>query len=72
MASTCYKIALRVFQSLPMTRKSETHQACNDRARMSLQKGLRKISEWSEKWEKPFNVNKCHILQIVRETKNLS
>ena len=32
--------------------------------RMSLQDDLRKISEWSERWEMPFNINKCHILQV--------
>ncbi len=32
--------------------------------RMSLQKGLKKVSEWSQSWEMPFNVKKCHILQI--------
>ncbi len=31
---------------------------------MSLQEDLRKISEWSQRWEMPFNVNKCHILQV--------
>ena len=35
-----------------------------DRDRMSLQEDLRKISKWSKRWEMPFNVNKCHILQI--------
>ncbi len=25
---------------------------------------MRKISQWSEKWEMPFNVNKCHILLV--------
>ncbi len=35
-----------------------------DHDRMSLHEDLRKISEWSERWEIPFNVNKCHILQI--------
>ena len=35
-----------------------------DRDRMSLQDDLRKISEWSERWEMPFNVNKCHILPV--------
>ncbi len=34
-----------------------------DHARMNLQ-DLRKISEWSQGWEMPFNVNKCHILQV--------
>ena len=36
----------------------------DDRDRLSLQEDLRKISEWSERWEMPFNVNKCHILQV--------
>ncbi len=30
---------------------------------MSLQEDLRKISEWSQRWEMLFDVNKCHILQ---------
>ncbi len=32
-----------------------------DHDRMSLQEDLRKISEWSQRWEMPFNVNKCQI-----------
>ncbi len=36
----------------------------SDRGRQSLQEDLRKISAWSDKWEMPFNVNKCHILQV--------
>ncbi len=35
-----------------------------DHDRMSLQEDLRKISEWSQRWEMPFNVNKCHVLQV--------
>ncbi len=35
-----------------------------DPDRMSLQEDLRKISEWSQRWEMPFNINKCHILQV--------
>ncbi len=31
--------------------------------RINLQEDL-KISEWSQTWEMPFNVNKCHILQV--------
>ncbi len=31
---------------------------------MSLQEDLRKISEWSQRWEMLLNVNKCHILQV--------
>ncbi len=33
-----------------------------DHDRMSLQ-DLRKISDWSQRWEMPFAVSKCHILQ---------
>ena len=40
-----------------------------DHDRMSLQEDLRKIVEWSQRWEMPFNVNKCQILQVG--TKNL-
>ncbi len=35
-----------------------------DHDRMGLQDDLRKISDWSQRWEMPFNVNKCHILQV--------
>ncbi len=35
-----------------------------DHDRMSLQEVLRKISEWSQRWEMPFTVNKCHVLQV--------
>ncbi len=35
-----------------------------DHDRMSLQEDLGKISDWSQRWEITFNVNKCHILQI--------
>ncbi len=35
-----------------------------ERKKMNLQKDLRKISEWSERWEMPFKVNKCYALQI--------
>ncbi len=31
--------------------------------RRSLQEDLRKISDWSVKWEMPFTMNKCQILQ---------
>ncbi len=42
-----------------------------DHDRMSLQEDLRKISDWSRRWEMPFNVNKCHILQVgTRNLKN--
>ncbi len=40
-----------------------------DRDRQSLEDDLNKISAWSARWEMPFNVNKCHILQVG--TRNL-
>ncbi len=50
-----------------MIRKSET--VISDSDRQSLQKDLRKISAWSDRWEMPLNVNKCHILQVRTENK---
>ncbi len=39
--------------------------------RQSLQEDLRKISDWSVKWEMPLNINKCQILQVgSRNIKN--
>ncbi len=35
-----------------------------DHDRMSFQEDLKKISEWSQRREMPFNVNKCHVLQV--------
>ncbi len=35
-----------------------------DHDSMSLLEDLRKISDWSQRWEMPFNVNKCHMLQV--------
>ncbi len=35
-----------------------------DRDRMCLQEDLRKFPEGSERWEMPFNVNKCHLLRV--------
>ncbi len=40
-----------------------------DHDRMRLQEDLRKISEWSQRWDMPFNVNKCHILQVGTRNK---
>ncbi len=40
----------------------------NDHDRMSLQEDLRKISECSQRWEMPLNVNKCHVLQLGTTT----
>ncbi len=41
----------------------------DDRDRLNFQEDLRKISQWSEKWEMPFNVNKCHILHVGTRNK---
>ncbi len=41
----------------------------SDHDRQSLQDDLNKISAWSARWEMPFNVKKCHILQVG--TRNL-
>ncbi len=35
-----------------------------DHDRISLYEDLRKISDWSQRWEIPFNVYKWHILQV--------
>ncbi len=34
------------------------------RYRLNLQEDLRNISQWSDRWEIPFNVNKYHILHV--------
>ncbi len=36
---------------------------------MSLQEDLRKITDWSQRWEMPFNINKYHILQVGTRNK---
>ncbi len=41
----------------------------SDRDRQKLQEDLRKFSAWSDRWEMPFNVNKCHILQVEQKIK---
>ncbi len=35
-----------------------------DHDRMNLKEDLRKILEWSQRWNVPFNVNKCHSLEV--------
>ncbi len=39
-----------------------------DEDRQSFQEDLHKISVWSDRWEMPFNVDKCQVLQV--ETRN--
>ncbi len=41
----------------------------SDRDTQSLQEDLHKISAWSDRWEMPFHINKCCILQVG--TRNL-
>ncbi len=36
----------------------------DDRDSLSFQEDLRKISQWSHRWEMPFNVKKCYVLQV--------
>ncbi len=45
-----------------------SHSIITDHDSMSLQKDLRKISEFFQRWEMPFDVNNCHVLQVA--TKN--
>ncbi len=40
-----------------------------DHDRMSLQEDLRRVSEWSQRWGMPFNVNKCHIFKVGTRNK---
>ncbi len=35
-----------------------------DHDTLNLQEDLRKISEWSQRWEMSYNVNNRHILQV--------
>ncbi len=39
--------------------------------RVSLQEDLRNITEWSQRWEMPFNVNRCRILQVGTRNQEL-
>ncbi len=42
----------------------------DDRDRLNFQVDLRNISQWFERWEMSFNVNKCHILHVVTRNQN--
>ncbi len=39
--------------------------------RVSLQEDLQKNSVWSDRWEKPFNVNKCQVLQVGKKRSSI-
>ncbi len=43
----------------------------DDRDRLNLQVNLRKISQWSKRWEMAFNVNKCYILHVCTRNQKL-
>ncbi len=45
--------------------------ALSEQDMQSLQKDLRKLSDWSEKWEMPFNINKWQVLQISYRNKKM-
>ena len=38
--------------------------ADSDAAVKQLQEDLRKVGEWSKKWQMPFNLDKCKIMDI--------
>ncbi len=42
-----------------------------DEDRRSLQEDLHKISDLSDRWKKPFNVDKCQVLQVGTRKKSL-
>ena len=44
--------------------------ADSDAAVKQLQEDLRKVGEWSKKWQMPFNLDKCKIMHIGHENKN--
>ena len=43
--------------------------ADSDAVVKQLQEDLRKVSEWSKKWQMPFNLDKCKIMHMVTRTK---
>merc|ERR1711915_862293 len=46
--------------------------ADSDIAVKQLQEDLKKIGEWSERWQMPFNVEKCsHAHRIQKQTRQL-
>ena len=44
--------------------------ADSDAAVKQLQEDLRKVDEWSKKWQMPFNLDKCKIIHIGHKNKN--
>ncbi len=64
----CIDVGLNNFISKFADDSKIGNSLINNHDRMSLQEDLRKISEWSKRWEMPFNVIKCHNLQ--EDTRN--
>ena len=44
--------------------------ADSDAAVKHLQEDLRKLGEWSKKWQMPLNLDKCKIMHIGHKNKN--
>ena len=44
--------------------------ADSDAAVKQLQEDLRKVGEWSKKWQMPFNLDKCKIMHIGHKNKS--
>ncbi len=63
-----FDIGLNGFISKFASDTKVVNSIITDHDRMSLQKDLRKISEWSQRFEMSFNVNKCYIFQV--DTRN--
>ncbi len=57
-------IRLNKLVSMFADNKNITNLMITNHNRMSLKEDLRKISKWSQRWQMPFNVKKCHILQL--------
>ncbi len=57
-------VELNNYISKLINEKKIGNSIMDDYDRLSLQKDLKKISDWSEKREMPFNVNKSHILLV--------
>ena len=60
--------------SLPVSSSSvlgtQGIDADSDAAVKLLQEDLRKVGEWSKKWQMPFNLDKCKIMHIGHKNKN--
>ncbi len=55
--------------NLQTTQRLVTRFSITDENRQTLQEDLSKISVWSDRWEMPFNVDKCQVLQVGTRNK---